>query len=739
MASGEKIISRDEVLGGLSGRTRKQAHTLLTLIENRTARLAAQSQPALGFILAEKTLQARNQAFLEALALNRELPQPPSIQNLERFAPEWAALLPDNPDIRAAVAHNLGQKYSFTYRQTPRLRAALGLDATAVAEGYQRLYQEPLATIFARQDQPLDWLRWNWAKLTWRLEGLPPFWLACILTVIIGAVTLALPIAVAGIGPLPGVALIILIGFINMITIAAMAETVTRSGNIRYGSAFIGRVAADYLGQASSALLSIVLAAFSFGLLLVFYLGISSTLAGATGLPAEGWMVLLFLVGLYFLSRGSLNATLALTIVIGLINMALLLTLSLLALTHWRLENLLHVNLPLLNGQPFDPTQWSAVIGVILGIYSAHILVVIFGKMLLRRDPSGRAVIKGHTAGIGLAIILNVIWVLAVSGAVAPEALASQTGTALVPLTAAIGPVMGVLGAIFVIVSMGLGLVQFSLALFNLARERLEAQRFIGLGPRGRFFAALFPVVAVFGVAEWLSFTNSGSFAGILGLLGVLVDSLMAGIFPALLLAASRRKGDIVPGVSYHFLGHPLLLITIYLLFLANLFFHGLVIWQNPIQRAGGIVVGLLILGLTLLMLRRRAFAPRLVVELRAAQSDSHPANLAIVDNGQPAVAEVRLGYTDGAESIKTAALEIPKFPTLRFLNLRLPSTQARELKLWTHRLTPEGDTAALPALAKMSCPNQEQEFELGQLDGQVITPLGETECQVDIRLKRQE
>ena len=221
-------------------------------------------------------------------------------------------------------------------------------------------------------------------------------------------------------------------------------------------------------------------------------------------------------------------------------------------------------------------------------------------------------------------------------------------------------------------------------------------------GPAFALFAALFPVVAVFGVAEWLSFTNSGSFAGILGLLGVLVDSLMAGIFPALLLAASRRKGDIVPGVSYHFLGHPLLLITIYLLFLANLFFHGLVIWQNPIQRAGGIVVGLLILGLTLLMLRRRAFAPRLVVELRAAQSDSHPANLAIVDNGQPAVAEVRLGYTDGAESIKTAALEIPKFPTLRFLNLRLPSTQARELKLWTHRLTPEGDTAALPALNKV-------------------------------------
>ena len=82
--------------------------------------------------------------------------------------------------------------------------------------------------------------------------------------------------------------------------------------------------------------------------------------------------------------------------------------------------------------------------------------------------------------------------------------------------------------------------------------------------------------------------------------------------------------------------------------------------------------------------------------------------------------------------------LIIPKFSSRCCLNFRLPSTQARELKLWPPRLTPEEETVALPVLTKVSCHNQEQEFELGRLDGQVIVPLVETVCQVEIRLKHE-
>ncbi|MCB0196774.1 MAG: hypothetical protein KDJ65_32780 [Anaerolineae bacterium] len=720
----DPLISREEALGGMSGRVTKQASLLLILIENRTIYLLTQSQQAAAFALSEAAASP-HQDFLEAIAQGRDLPFQPTIRHLERYAPQWSILVPANPDIQAAVAHLLGQKYKFTAQAVPGLRAALNLDSDAVGQAYQRLYNRPLTSIYTSRVISLrDQLRWRWATLAGRLENLPPFWLTCILTVVIGAVSLALPIAVAGVGPLPGVVMIIVIGLINMLTIAAMAETVTRSSEIRFGSGFIGRIVDDYLGQASSALLSIVLAAFSFGLLLVFYLGISTTLEGASGLPAEIWMVLVFLIGLYFLTRGSLNATLALTIVIGLVNMVLLLILSLLAFAYLNPENLLYINVPWLNGQPFDPDAWSFLIGVVMGIYSAHVLVVIFGKLLLQRDPSGREVIKGHTVGIGVAIVLNVIWVLAASGAVAPHILAGQQGTSLVPLTATIGPAMGVLGAIFVIVSMGLGMVQFSVALFNLAHERVDTPKTAALGRQGRFLLSLTPIVLVFLLAEWMSWTNTGSFTGILAILGIIVDSLMTGIFPVLLLVASRRKGELVPQVVHRFLGNPLLLTGIYLLCLFNLVFHALIIWQNPIQRLLGLVIALLVLGLTIAMIRRGVFSPRLIIELRDDQSRGGKSRVYVTANGQPVPIEVQLGYTGGEELLQANSGTIRTMSDLRYIRLNLPPTTARHLKVLAHTITPDGTAQDWPVHLTLNGNDTQPTFDAPLSDGQVTLPL---------------
>jgi amino acid permease len=567
------------------------------------------------------------------------------------------------------------------------------------------------------------------------LDALPPFWIACALTLVIGGVTLALPIAAAGIGALPSIALIIFFGLVSMVTISAMTETVTRSGGMRYGNAFIGRLVADYLGNTSSSILSIVLTAFSFGLLLVFYLGIATTLEDATGLPTEVWMVLLFLVSLYFLSRGSLNSTLAFSIVITVVILSLLLTLSLLAFTHLNLDNLLYVNLPLLNNQPFDPSSWSAIIGVILGTFSAHLMVVVFGKMNLQRDPSGRSLARGHAAGICFATIINCVWTLAVNGAIPPQVLANQPGTALAPLTTLLGPAAGVLGAVFVVLSMGLGLIHFSLALFNLAQERLTSQRAMALGPRGRFLISLSPVIVVLLIAEWLFISGRGSYTGLLGLLGVLVDSLMGGIFPVLLLVASRRKGELVPEVIHRFLGHPVLLAGAYLLYLLNLLFHGLVIWQNPAQRALGIFVGLLMLGVTINLIRQGRFARRLVLEIREDQRQDGRSLFAITAGGQPLRADVWLGYGDSEQHIQAATGEVTDFAALRCATFQLPATEARELKVWAHKVTPEESFQGLPALLNVRCGNQEQEFDLGQSDGQMVLPLTGEACRLEVTL----
>ena len=344
----------------------------------------------------------------------------------------------------------------------------------AVQQAYQRLYGAPLATIYAPRVRPADRLRWAASRLAGRLDALPAFWLAFVVTLIIGAVNLALPIAVAGVGALPGIALIVALGIVNLVTVVAMVEVVTRSGSIRYGNAFIGTVVADYLGGAASAILSAVLTAFSFGILLIFYVGISTTLADATALPAAAWMVVLFLVGLYFLTRGSLNATVASTIVITMINVGLLLVLSALALSHLRLENLTYVNLPWSAERLLRSARcWGRSSGSSSTSTRRTSSSPSSGRRCSSAIPAGGPWSAGHAAGIGFAMVLNIVWVVAVSGAIAPEVLAEQTSTVLVPLAAEVGPQVQVLGAIFVILSMGLGLIQFSLALFNLARERI--------------------------------------------------------------------------------------------------------------------------------------------------------------------------------------------------------------------------------------------------------------------------
>jgi hypothetical protein len=139
-------FSRDEVQSGLPAR---RAHALIYLIECRAAHQAARSQHAMERFRSEASERERDLAFLDAYRLGRDLPRRPTIQDLEQFAPNWAHLVPDNPRLRATVAHLLAEKYAFTSATVPGLRAALGLGDDAVRQAHERLYGRSLDTIYA--------------------------------------------------------------------------------------------------------------------------------------------------------------------------------------------------------------------------------------------------------------------------------------------------------------------------------------------------------------------------------------------------------------------------------------------------------------------------------------------------------------------------------------------------------------------------------------------------------------
>lgn len=80
-------------------------------------------------------------------------------------------------------------------------------------------------------------------------------------------------------------------------------------------------------------------------------------------------------------------------------------------------------------------------------------------------------------AAMLLSIIIYSIWVLSVNGAVEPGVFEGLPGTAFTPLAKKMGPIVYVLGSLFVILGMGMASVHFSLGLFNLVGERLPSQR----------------------------------------------------------------------------------------------------------------------------------------------------------------------------------------------------------------------------------------------------------------------
>jgi amino acid permease len=746
-----EFFSRDELMAGLPAR---QASTILFAIESRTAYLAAQSRQAAARLVPAKTAAAREEAFLHALAEGRDLPYQPRIQDLERYAPEWADLMPDNPGVKAVLANMLAQEYTFTSRHVPALRQALSLDDPAVQQAYRRNYDQPLQKIYALSLPFREHLRWLWAGLAQWLEELPPFWAAFSLTLTetVGAGILALPIALAGVGPIVGVVLLLVFGLVNILTMAGVVEAMTRNGNMRYGYSFFGRLVGDYLGRVGTLILALALLLLIFLVLIAYYVGVATTLADATGVPDMVWAALLFLGGFYFLRRESLDATIASALLVGMVNIGLIIILSLLAWPHVSSENLLYVNVPFLNGQPFTPTILALVFGVVLAAYFGHTSAGNMAKTILHRDPSGKSLLWGNVVAIAAAMGLYCLWVVSVNGAIDPVTLATTSGTALIPLAAVAGPGVYIFGSAFVVLGMGMASVHFSLALFNQVREWLpvhsqtssispSSMGFVSrirasvLSKAGRFWIGVLPVALIFLLIEWLLLTNRESFTGPFAFIGVVSVPVLAGVFPMLLLVAGRRKGDYVPAVVWRFLGHPVVVVGIYLIFLASILVHGLLIWSDPIPRLAAVAAAGVVLVVTFLVIRQGAFSPRTVVELRASQNAHKPAVFTVTDIGRRLPANVHLKYKNEEQKLHAASGDISDFKNLRAVTIHLPPTPAKELKLWLHQVTPEDFSESLPGKVTVQNGQEEREVEVAASGGQVILPRDGDACRIEVVL----
>jgi predicted transcriptional regulator len=258
------------------------------------------------------------------------------------------------------------------------------------------------------------------------------------------------------------------------------------------------------------------------------------------------------------------------------------------------------------------------------------------------------------------------------------------------------------------------------------------------LGRRGRFMLGAAPVFGCFAVTEWMLLTGSGSFAGLIGFIGVIVVPLLAGVFPVLLLIASRRKGQYMPRTVHRLLGNPLLLGGIYLLFLGSVLVHGLVIWQEPWLRAGALLVALGIVAMTIRMARNGTFSRRLNIEVREDRAEGR-AFFAITADGQESPGNVTLKYDDGERHLQASGGEIPSFSSVRHALFELglarsPQQTPQNLKVQAHAVTPGGDSEPIGGSLTVQAGDQISTYDIQLAKGQVTLPLTGTTCQVDIQ-----
>jgi len=736
--SSSDLLSREEILGGLPS---KRQQNLLFVVEAATARVVAEARLPAELVTGQAADELED-AFFQAFKFGTALPLEPSIHDLELHASRWAPLVPENPQARAGLARLLGQKYRFAEHDVPRLRRAVGIDDPAVQAAYETLYAEPIQGIFAPRISPADRMRWLGTGLARWLDSLPPFWYVAVLvcTMSVPQAILALPIALAGIGPVTGVLLLAVFGLVNTITIACLAEAYGRNGPVQYGAAFLGRVVSDYLGRTGSVVMSAVALFRAVLFILACLIGLASTLAAFTPLPSIGWTIALFLLGLWLCADRSVNLSTAAAVLLGAASLSLALVLALLALGHAGGLAQFSLDPFTLLGGALSREQLGLVFGSVLGMYAVQTFLPHFAKLTLPRDPSGASLIKGSMAGTLIITAIYSVWVLGIDGGIAPSRLLGESSTVLLPLARELGPFASAVGMVLLLLLLGLAFIRMVSLAFNLMRDWLphttsRHEKTVWYQPHVRFWFSVSPLVLSALLAVWLDMTGSGSFTAVFSLNGMLGAPLVAGLFPLLLLVSSRRKGDAVPAGTFRALGHPLVLAALFVFFEGILLAHGLFIWQGAGERTAALLDALLMVVLPVLLARQGAFTSRLVVELRDDARPERQAMFHITAAGARLPVNVRLAAATGERQLESSGGELPDLDSLKLAEFQLPASSARELKVWVHRVTADGASEALPATVDVKDAGNTRKHHLAGSRGQLRLPITGGPCLVTITL----
>lgn len=522
-----------------------------------------------------------------------------------------------NKQLQAHQALLMNHKYPLTGYPNPLTIVFIDLGEPDLPNSPKPPHECSATASLGVSNAPSGYLRSRWSRLNDRINKLPPFWTAFALTLTetVSAGALALPIAFATVGPLAGVGLLIVLGLLNLLTVTYLAEASARNESVRHGNAFVGQLVADFLGPSAALIMRITLFSYCCIILVSYYTGFASTVSAATGLPAPLWVVVICGIGLVLIACKNLTGTLATALIVGAINILVITLLSVLALRHGSLDNLLSTGITSASEADFNVSNLQLVFGVVLVSYFGHLSVSNCAQTVLRRDPDGRSLKRGTAAAMLVSICIYCFWTISIGSAITSERLHAETGTALVPLAEQLGPEVLYLGIVFAVLGLGMSSIHYGLGIFNLTRELMNSavkssQRPSWWRDHAVTIISFVPILSVFSYVQWTMYNGTASFTAPMELLGAIVVPVLAGIFPVLLLLASRAYGLPAPGARVPAaLSGSVVLSFIVLLSFSGILSHAIFIWQQPMHKLAAYIVVFMLLWLIAGLFRRDVFA----------------------------------------------------------------------------------------------------------------------------------
>ncbi len=650
MAGGR--ITRDELLsGGLGGRT---ASTALFAIENRVRHAASTNRRAASGWEAATAQHGKQVDFLSSIAAGRDEQVELTGIDLERYASTWTDLTPASLTARSALLDAMARKYDLPYARVRGIRQALGADDADFAAEFGRKTEQLVEDVLDADVSVRDRLAWRWVPAARAIENLSAFWITftLILTTTIGGGILAVPLVFSQFGLATSAVILAIGGLVSSLAMGSFAEALARSAPAASQSGTMSSLTGHYLGSRAAAAITAVMTIDILIVMVGFTYGFGRNMAEATGFGGPFWAAALAIAVVLLLRRDSLDATVAVAMLIGLINMLMLGILIVLALTKFNSDNLTSLGTWRLPDRGIAPAL-GALFGFTAGIFAGPVGVLNASSLVLRKDPSGRALRRGTHTAIAGATVVYLAFLLATLGAVPASALVDETATVIGPLTDIAGSGVATAAIVYAPLAMGIVTVQYALGLKNQVREWTQRR---GLGS----WLASVPTILSAGLGVVLLTGLSGGvdvLTDSLSLGGALIDPVIKGAAPTLLLFAARRRGrqwtnDILGSTTF-----PFAAIAVAVFFLAGMAFHAVLIWVNPISRAlMGLTLALILIAIAD-SLRSKRFAPLLFVGLERGTATRGPRRLALLLRSEPTELDAKLSETEDIVPLRHEAV----------------------------------------------------------------------------------